>query len=127
MPAATSFTSAPSASQILAISLMNEILVARKALEAYLIISAVRRSVMTIGARRGRCNWATLLAASLSVEPSTVRCGLLKSVMAEPSRRNSGQDTTAKSIGFFWERLTISATQSPVPTGTVDLLMMMIG
>ncbi len=59
MPAATSFTSAPSASQMFAISLMKEIFVARKAFEAYLIISAVRRSVITIGARSGKCNWAT--------------------------------------------------------------------
>ena len=33
---------------------MKEMRVARKALEAYLIISAVRRSVMMIGARSGR-------------------------------------------------------------------------
>ncbi len=54
MPTATSFTSAPSASQMLAISLMKEIFVARKALDAYLIISAVRRSVTMMGARSGR-------------------------------------------------------------------------
>jgi len=54
MPRATSITSAPRLSQMLAISLMKLILVARKALEAYLIISAVRRSVTTIGARSGR-------------------------------------------------------------------------
>jgi hypothetical protein len=49
MPLATCFTSAPSRSQIPAISLIKEIRVARKALEAYLIISAVRRSVMMTG------------------------------------------------------------------------------
>ena len=54
MPAATSFTSAPRRSQMEAISLMKEMRLARKALEAYLIISAVRRSVTMIGARRGR-------------------------------------------------------------------------
>ena len=52
MPTATSLTSAPSASQMLAISLMKEMRVARKAFDAYLIISAVRRSVMMIGARQ---------------------------------------------------------------------------
>ena len=41
MPSATTDTSASSFSQIRAISLMKEILVARKALLAYLIISAV--------------------------------------------------------------------------------------
>src|SRR3989304_5048060 len=92
MPLATSLMSAPSASQMLAISLMKEILVARKALEAYLIISAVRRSVMTIGARSARCNWATLSAASRSREPSTVRAGPMKSLMAAPSRRRADGD-----------------------------------
>ncbi len=106
---------------------MNEIFAARKALLAYLIISAVRRSVMTIGARNGKCNCATLFAASLSREPITLRCGLIKSAMAEPSRRNSGQDTTAKSIGLGCAPFTISATQSPVPIGTVDLLIMISG
>src|SRR3990172_1445344 len=51
----------------------------------------------------------------------------MKSTMAEPSRRNSGQETTQKSTGLGWARFTISATQSPVPTGTVDLLMMING
>src|SRR5258708_8090491 len=58
MPCATSFTSAPSISQILAISLMKLMRVARNAFEAYLIISAVRKSVITIGARRGKCSCA---------------------------------------------------------------------
>ena len=49
MPRATSWTSAPSFSHRSAISLMNEILVARNALEAYLISSAVMTSVMTKG------------------------------------------------------------------------------
>ena len=41
MPRATSMTFAPVSSQTLAISLMNEIFVARKALAASLIISAL--------------------------------------------------------------------------------------
>ncbi|MNN98100.1 hypothetical protein D3C81_2174050 [compost metagenome] len=45
MPCATSVTSAPTFSHMLAISLMKEILVARNALDAYLIISALRISV----------------------------------------------------------------------------------
>ena len=44
---ATTDTSAPTSSQTFAISLMNEILVARKAFEAYLIISALAGSVRT--------------------------------------------------------------------------------
>ena len=51
----------------------------------------------------------------------------MKSAMAEPSRRNSGLETTAKSIGSGWSARTMSATQSPVPTGTVLLLTMTSG
>ncbi len=47
IPRATSTTSAPVSSQTLAISLMNEILVARKALEASFTISAEAMSVRT--------------------------------------------------------------------------------
>ena len=46
MPRATSCTSAPTFSHRSAISLMKVILVARKALAAYLISSAVRRPVI---------------------------------------------------------------------------------
>src|SRR5258706_11654954 len=106
---------------------MKEIFAARNALLAYLIISAVRKSVITIGARNGKCNWATLFAASRSNDPITLRCGIMKSAIAEPSRKNSGQDTTANSIGLGWAFFTISETQSPVPIGTVDLLMMTNG
>ncbi len=53
MPRATSVTSAPTSSQTLAISLMKEILVARKALEASLIISALATSVRTISPPSG--------------------------------------------------------------------------
>ncbi len=49
MPLATWLTSAPAASQMLAIELMKEILAARKALDAYLMTSAEGRSVMIIG------------------------------------------------------------------------------
>jgi hypothetical protein len=67
---------------------------------------------------------ATFSAASRLVEPRTIRSGLIKSYTPEPSRRNSGQETTQKSTGLGWAPFTISAIQSPVPTGTVDLLMM---
>ena len=50
MPRATSCTSAPTFSARSAISLMKVILVARKALAAYLISSAVRRAVNISGA-----------------------------------------------------------------------------
>ena len=41
--------------------------------------------------------------------------------MAEPSRRNSGLETTSNGTGRFWWRAITSRTKSPVPTGTVDL------
>jgi hypothetical protein len=50
-PRDTSCTSAPTISHRSAISLMKVILVARNALAAYLISSAVRREVNRIGAR----------------------------------------------------------------------------
>ena len=53
MPRATSFTSAPSSSETLAISLMNEIFVARNAFDASFTISALATSVRTIGPPRG--------------------------------------------------------------------------
>ena len=53
MPSETTFTSASTLSQMRAISLMNEIRVARKELDAYLIISAVYMVVSRIGALSG--------------------------------------------------------------------------
>jgi len=53
MPRETSLTSAPTSSHTLAISLMNEIFVARKAFAASLIISAEAMSVRTSGASSG--------------------------------------------------------------------------
>jgi len=53
MPRATSTTSAPVSSQTFAISLMNEIFVARKAFDASLTISADLTSVRTIGVSSG--------------------------------------------------------------------------
>ena len=52
MPVATSWTSAPISSQSRAISLMKEILTARKPLDAYLMSSAEATSVMTKGVSR---------------------------------------------------------------------------
>ena len=54
IPRATSRTSAPTCSHTLAISLMNEIFVARKAFEAYLIISAVGTVARTTSASMPR-------------------------------------------------------------------------
>ena len=53
MPFMTCVTSAPAASQMLAMALMKEILVARKALDAYLMTSAEGRSVRIMGRSMG--------------------------------------------------------------------------
>ena len=60
-------------------------------------------------------------AGSLST-PITTRSGLIKSPMAEPSRKNSGLDATSKFIEVFWLLLIKSLTRLAVPTGTVDLM-----
>src|ERR1700739_3023662 len=99
-PRALSCTSAPTFSERSAISLMKVILVARKALAAYLISSAVRRAVNISGPwfrDSGRENSArTLRPRSLDV-PITMRSGNLKSRIAAPSRRNSGLEATSTS------------------------------
>jgi hypothetical protein len=53
MPFITCVTSAPAISHRLAMALAKEILVARKALDAYLIISADGTSVMIMGRSSG--------------------------------------------------------------------------
>src|SRR3954447_19989265 len=117
MPSTTSLTSAPTASQIAATALMNEILVARKALAAYLMVSAEAGSVTINGAATPRYSDATRMAAFWSSLPITIRSGLRKSLTAEPSRRNSGFDTTYTS-----GRWRTRSTTLVDPTGTVDLL-----
>ena len=100
MPLATVWTSAPSASHRLAISLMKEILVARKEFEAYLMSSAVSSVVTTIGvSSRNSGSWILrrMLAAFLVSAPITMRSGRMKVSIAEPSRRNSGFDATSNS------------------------------
>ena len=51
-----------------------------------------------------------------------MRSGNLKSRIAAPSRRNSGLEATTTSADGLASRISRS-TSSPVPTGTVDLVM----
>ena len=64
---------------------------------------------------------STLRARSSEV-PTTMRSGNLKSRIAAPSRKNSGLDATTKSAAGLVSRISRS-TSSPVPTGTVDLVI----
>ena len=92
MPDGDLLTSAPTSSQTFAISLMKEILVARNALEASLIISAEATSVRTIGRRAPRraARRASAAHGDCVSAPTTTRSGCMKSATAEPSFRNSG-------------------------------------
>jgi hypothetical protein len=99
MPFMTCETSAPASSQMFATALMKEILVERKALEAYLIISAEWTSVMIIGRSRGAYSSRSVMATCWVGAPMTIRSGRSVSSMADPSRRNSGFDTTSKGTG----------------------------
>ena len=65
IPRATSTTSAPVSSHTLAISLINEIFVAKNAFAASLTISAEAISVRTIGAPNGSYNAATASPAAV--------------------------------------------------------------
>src|SRR3954463_666003 len=120
MPSATSRTSAFTASHRLAMALMYEILVARNAFDAYLIISADAGSVTRIGACTSRYRSDTRTATAVSSQPITTRAGSRKSRTAVPSRRNSGFDATPTSlVAPAWLRW--RATNCVDPTGIVDL------
>ena len=116
MPSVTSEMSAPTRSHSSAIAFTYDSFIARKQFAAYFISSADAASVSTVGAPNRAYSAATRSAASWLSEPTTIRSGPRKSRTAEPSRRNSGFDTTATS-----SRSSISAVRAAVPTGTVDL------
>ena len=126
MPLRTISTFAPTRSQRLAISFMNEMRVASMALAAYLVISAEGMSMNStrkLLIRNGRYR-RVISARSLSM-PTTTRSGDMKSLMAAPSFRNSGFEATSN--GILQPRLSISSritalTFCAVPTGTVLLV-----
>ena len=123
MPLRTSPTSAPTRSQRLAISFMNEIRLASIALAAYLVSSAEARSITRTGLpvrTNGAYSSRITASACASSVPTITRSGLRKSSTAAPSFRNSGLETTAK--GCAVRREMTSRTRRAVPTGTVDLL-----
>ena len=64
MPTTTSLMSAPTPSQMAAMALMNDSLVARNALAAYLMVSAEAGSVMITRVVRPSYNDATFRAAA---------------------------------------------------------------
>ena len=98
-------------------ALTNETFVARNALQAYLIVSAVGGSVTTRGALIRRKSDEILIAVDSSAAPMTILSGWRKSCTADPSRRNSGFEATVTS-----DRSSARSTTWVEPTGTVDLL-----
>ncbi len=131
MPTRTFSMSAPTRSAMPASSLMNEILVASMALAAYFVSSAERTS-MTINRSRLRVNGSYRARINSVVRglfvPMMTRSGFMKSLMAAPSLRNSGFETTSNSTLLCLaasDSAIVAATRSAVPTGTVDLSITM--
>ena len=122
IPRAISSTSAPTFSQRSAISFIKIILIANIELLAYLISSDDRLVVKIIGKLLSKC--FLYIEFKVDIEflffvPKIILSGFSKSKIAEPSLKNSGFETTSKSMDGF-TKLIISSTLSHVPTGTVD-------
>jgi len=101
---------------------MNEIFVARKQFEAYLISSAVSSVVMTIGVsirNRGSCSFLRSCCALRVSAPITTRSGRMNVSIAEPSRRNSGFDATSNSRPPLANFCIQPYRSRAVPTGAV--------
>ena len=104
-------------------SLIKVILVAKKALDAYLINSAARLEVVKNLAPlliSGLYSVFIILNIFLLFDPTIILSGNLKSLIASPSLKNSGLDII--SIFFFLLFFKIFSNSSPVPTGTVDFV-----
>ena len=116
-----SCTSAPAASQILAMALTKLSRVAKNALAACLVSSAVGMSVTITGTPNTSYNSPRRRRTINSLAPIKMRSGWKKSRTALPSRRNSGFDATCTS-----RRPMMALRRSAVPTGTVDRVTMMV-
>ena len=69
----------------------------------------------------GLYNSFIIFSDFLFSQPITTRSGRIKSSIAEPSRKNSGFDTTSKFSWLTFSKI-ICLTCCVVPTGTVDLV-----
>ena len=116
IPRAISSTSAPTFSQRSAISLIKIILIANIELLAYLINSEDRLVVKIIGKSSSTC--FLYIEFRVNIEflffvPRITLSGFSKSKIAEPSLKNSGFETTSKSMEGF-TNLIISSTLSAI-------------
>jgi len=109
-------------------SFIKLIRVANIELAAYLVISAEGISIkMTrkLFSKNGLYSLDIIFLARSDSTPTTTRSGLIKSLMAFPSFKNSGLEATSNSIvtplwsNSFWITL---RTFCAVPTGTVLLV-----
>ena len=109
-------------------SFMNDMRVASIELAAYFIISAEGMSVKItrkLLSRKGRYRRLISSRARSLSTPTTTRSGLMKSLMAAPSLRNSGLEATSKGTSaprFASSSATAAFTLAAVPTGTVDFV-----
>ena len=127
IPRRTFFTFAPVSSQILAISLIKDILVANIAFATYLVISELLTSIRTNLSwldTKGAYSFLRVSNISSFSAPITIRSGLMQSSTATPSLRNSGFEAMSILISKFLSFMIFSIcslTLKQVPTGTVDL------
>ena len=123
-----SSTFIPVFSHKFAISFIKVIFVAKKAFDAYLINSAALREVFKYCAPleiKGLYKFFKIRFDFLSLVPITILSGYVKSLIASPSLKNSGFDTI---VNFFLEFFfdIIFSISSPVVTGTVDLVIIIL-
>ena len=120
MPRATSTTSAPVSSQTLAISLMNEILVARKAFDASLTISALATSVRTSGASQRRVEIDDGIARPAAVVADDDPVGVQEVLDGRALLEELGAGHVAEArLALLGED---RCSEAPVPHGTVDFM-----
>ena len=110
---------------MLAISFMNEILVASIAFATYLVISALFTSIkinLSWFATNGSYNSFNISVVCSSSVPIITLSGCKQSSIATPSFKNSGFDAIEIFTLLILFSSIISLTLKPVPTGTVDLV-----
>ncbi|EJX01530.1 hypothetical protein EVA_10358 [gut metagenome] len=128
IPLRTILTSAPTSSHRLAISFMKLMRVASMELAAYFVISADGISIKItrkLFNKKGLYNLDISCLARSDSTPTTTRSGLMKSLIAFPSFRNSGLEATSNSNStpLFCSSSSMTAlTLRAVPTGTVLLV-----
>ena len=96
--------------QIQQVSSISNIFVAKKEFEAYLINSAPLLEVLIYCAPleiSGAYKFFITRLDFLSLEPTTILSGNLKSRIASPSLRNSGFEITVNNFFFFFKILSI--------------------